>query len=77
MTPTVRPRICNLAHPLGVAFRQVIVDRDHVDAAPGEGIQVNRQGRDQGFPFTGFHLGNLALVQHHAADQLHVEVAHL
>ncbi len=66
-----------LAHPLGIAFGQVVVDRDHVHAAAAERVQIHRQGRDQGLPFAGLHFGDLALVQHHAADQLHVEVAHV
>ena len=66
-----------LAHPLGVAAGEVVVDRDDVHAVAGQGVQVGRQGRDQGLALAGLHLGDLALVQHHAADQLDVEVAHL
>ncbi len=63
-------------HPLGVAFCQVVVDRHHVDAAPGQGIEVGGQGCHQGLPLTGLHLGDLAGIEHHPADQLDVEVAH-
>ena len=66
-----------LAHPVGVALREVVVDRDDVHALAGERVQVGRQRRDQRLAFAGAHLGDLAVVQHHAADQLHVEVAHL
>ncbi len=48
-----------------------------MNAAPGERVQVDRKGGDQGFAFAGLHLGDLALVQNHAADELHIEVAHL
>ena len=65
------------AHPLGVAPRQVVVDGDHVHALAGERVQVDRQRRHQRLAFAGAHLGDLALVQRHAADELHVEVAHL
>ena len=41
-----------------------------------QGVQVGRQGRHQGLALPGAHLGDLALVQRHAADQLHVEVTH-
>jgi hypothetical protein len=34
-------------------------------------------GGDQRLAFAGFHFGDFALVQHHAADQLHVEMAHV
>ena len=42
----------------------------------GERIQVSGERGDERFAFAGFHLGDLALVQHHAADQLHIEMAH-
>ncbi len=45
-------------------------------AAPQERVQVERQGRDERFAFAGFHFGDLAFVQNHAADHLHVEMAH-
>ncbi len=65
----------DLAHPLGVALGEVIVDGDDVHAAPGERIEINRQRCDQRLAFAGLHLGDLAFVQDHAADQLHVEMA--
>ena len=65
------------AHPLGVAPRQVVVDGDHVHALAAERVQVHRQRGHQRLAFAGAHLGDLALVQRDAADQLHVEVAHL
>ena len=69
--------LVDLAHPLGVALGQVVVHRDHVNAVPGKRVEVAGERRHEGFAFTGSHFGNLALVQDHAADQLHVEVAHL
>src|SRR5262249_46249718 len=66
--------VVDLPHPFGVAPRQVVVDRDHVHPAPGQRIQNRGQGGHQGFAFAGLHLGDLPLVQHHAADQLDVEV---
>ncbi len=67
----------DLAHPLGVAFGEVVVDGDDVYAVAGQGVQVAGQGGDQGFAFAGFHFGDLALVKDDAADELDVEVAHL
>ncbi len=64
-------------HPLRVAAGQVIVDGDDVNAVAGQRVQVARQGGDQRLAFTGFHFGDLALVEHHAADQLNVEMAHV
>ena len=69
--------LVDLAHPLGVALGQVVVDGDHVDAVAGEGVEIAGEGGDEGFAFAGLHFGDLALVQDHAADELHVEVAHL
>ncbi len=66
----------DLAHPFGVALGEVVVHRDDVDAAAGERVQVGGQGGDQRLAFAGLHLGDLALVQDGAADDLHVEVAH-
>jgi hypothetical protein len=69
--------LVELAHPLRVALGEVVIDRDHVHAAPGEGVEVNRQGGDQRLAFAGLHFSDLALVQHQAADQLHVEMPHV
>jgi hypothetical protein len=46
-------------------------------AAPGEGIEVNWQGRDQCLAFASGHFRDLALVQRDATDQLHVEGNHV
>ena len=64
----------DLAHPLGVAAGKVVVHRDDVDALAGERIEIDRQRRDQGLALAGLHLGDLAVVQDHAADELHVEM---
>ncbi|MNW87477.1 hypothetical protein D3C86_167210 [compost metagenome] len=65
------------AHPLGIALCQVIIDGHHVYAFAGQCIQVGRQRCHQGFTLTRAHFGDFAVVQRHAAYQLHVEVAHL
>ena len=41
----------------------------------GEGVEVDGERGDQRLAFAGLHLGDLALVQDHAADHLHVEMA--
>ena len=69
--------LVDLAHPLGVALGEVVVDGDDVDAVAGERVEIAGEGGDEGLAFAGLHFGDLALVQDHAADQLHVEVAHL
>ncbi len=65
----------DLAHPFGVATGEVVVDGDDVDALAGQRIEIDREGRHQRLAFAGLHFGDVALVQHHAADQLHVEMA--
>ena len=67
--------LVDLAHPVGVAPGQVVVDGDDVDALAGQGVEIDGQGGDQGLALAGLHLGDVALVQDHAADQLHVEMA--
>src|ERR1700733_2050669 len=65
------------AHPLGVALGQIVIHRDNMHAASAQGVQINGQSGDQGFSFAGLHFRDLALVQNHATDQLHIEVAHV
>ena len=65
----------NLAHPFGIALGEIVVDGDDVDAAAGQRIEIDRKRRHQRLALAGLHLGNLAFVQDHAADQLHVEMA--
>ena len=67
--------LVDLPHPAGIAAGQVVVDRDHVRALAGERVEIDRQGRDQGLALAGLHLGDLALMEHHAAHQLDVEMA--
>ncbi len=64
----------DLAHPLGVALGQVVVHRDHMNASPRERVEIDSQRCDQRLAFAGLHFGDLAFVQDHAADELHVEV---
>src|SRR3954467_9498124 len=64
------------AHPLGVALRQVVVHGDDVDALPLERVEDERQGGDERLAFARLHLGDVALVERHPAEELDVEVAH-
>ena len=61
----------DLAHPLAVTLGQIVVDGDDMDTVAGQRVQIGGQGGHQGLSLTGFHLGNAALVQNDAADQLH------
>ena len=64
-------------HPLRVAPGQVVVDRHDVHAAAGHRVEDRGKRRDEGLALAGAHLGDAALVQDGAADELDVEVAHL
>ena len=61
------------AHPLAVAFGQVVVDGDDVHALACERVEVGGQHTGQGLALTGLHLGDVAEVQGGAAHHLHVE----
>ena len=63
-------------HPHRVAAGEVVVDGDHVHAAAGQRVQHDGERRRQRLALAGLHLGDRAVVEHHAADHLHVEVAH-
>ena len=69
--------LVDAAHPLGVAAGQVVVHRNQVHTLAGQRVQVDGQGGDQRLAFAGLHLSDGAAVQDHAADELHVEVAHV
>ena len=60
----------DLAHPFGVTLGQIVIDRNHMDALSGQGVQIGGQGGHQGLAFTGFHLSDTALVQDDAAYYL-------
>jgi len=64
----------DLPHPLAVAGGEIIVDGHHMHPVAAQAIEINRQGRCQGFPLTGAHLGDFSLVQDDAAEQLHIEM---
>jgi hypothetical protein len=66
----------HLAHPLRIAARQVIVHRHDVHAPAGERVEIGGQRRDEGLAFAGLHLGDLAVVQDHAAEELDIEMTH-
>lgn len=65
------------AHPLGIAPGEVVVDRNDVNAFTGKAVEIAGQSSNQRFPFTGFHFSDAPFVQHHSADQLDIEVAHV
>ncbi len=65
------------AHPLGVARCQIVVHRHQMRAASNQGVEKEGQGGNQGLALSGGHLGDLAVMQCHAADQLNIEGHHV
>ncbi len=63
-------------HPHRVAAGQVVVDGHDVDAAAAQGVEHDGERRGQRLALAGLHLGDRAVVEHHAADQLHIEMPH-
>ena len=68
-------RVVDRFHPFGVAAGEVVVDGDDVDAVAGQRVEEDRQRRGQGLALAGPHLGDRAVVEDHATDQLDVVVA--
>ena len=69
--------VVDRAHPLGVAAGEVVVDGDDVDALAGERVEARPASvAGERLALAGLHLGDVAAVEDHAADELHVEVAH-
>ena len=68
--------LVDAAHPLGVALCQVIVDGNDMHALAGDSVEVAGQRGDQGLTFAGLHLGDMALMKRHGADELYVKVTH-
>ena len=64
-----------MPHPFGVAPGEIVVDGHDVHALAGERVEVDGKRGDERLALARPHLGDAAVVQHHAADQLHVEVA--
>ena len=62
-----------LAHPFGVAPRQIVVDGNDMHALARQRVEIDRKRGDQCLALARLHLRNAALVQHHATDELHVE----
>ena len=49
-------KVVKLAHPLGVAIGQIVIDGDDVNAFASQGVEIDRHGRGQGLAFAGSHF---------------------
>ncbi len=66
----------DLAHPFGVARGEIVVHRDDVHALALDRVEIAGERRHQRLALAGAHFGDLAAMEHDAADHLHVEMAH-
>ncbi len=66
----------NASHPLRVARSEVIVHRDDVDTLALDRVQIGGERCDKRLALTSAHLGDLATMQHDAANELNVEMPH-
>ena len=68
--------VVEAAHPVRVAGGKVIVDGHDVAALAGKGVEVHGERGGECLAFARAHFSDLAVVENHCADELHVEVAH-
>ena len=47
-----------------------------MNALSGQGIEIDRHGRSEGLPLTGFHLSDLPLMENDTSHNLYIEVSH-
>ena len=72
---TQAKKFMDLSHPLRITLRQIVINRHDMDAFPLQCIQIRRKCGDQRLTFTSTHLRDTPLMQDHAADELHSEMA--
>ncbi len=69
--------LVNPSHPLAVALRQIIIDRNQMCALTRQSIQVQWHGCDQGFAFAGSHFCNFTFMKDDCAHKLHIIRHHI
>ncbi len=67
-------RAVNRPHPFGVAAGQVVVHSHDVHTLTRQRVQERGHRGNERFPFAGFQLGDAAMVDRDAADDLHIEL---
>ncbi len=70
-------RFVERAHPVGVAFGEVVVDCGEVGPIPFQRGQVEWQCRGECFSFARLHLDDRVMMHRCTAQELHVEVPHV
>ena len=66
-----------MPHELRIAPGQIIIDRYQMCRSARKCIQIERERRHQRLTLTGLHFGDFTLMQHDAADQLHIKRQHI
>jgi len=61
-------------HPVRIAPGEVVIDGHDMHRRACQRVEIGGQGRDECLALAGPHLGNIAFEQHHAADQLLIEM---
>ena len=67
-------RMVYLSHPYRVAARKIIVDCHHMHTLTRKSVEIRGESRYESLSFAGAHLGDIALMQDHATDELDVEM---
>ena len=52
----------DLAHPIAVTPRQIIVYSHYMHALAGQSVEIGRKGGNKGLALAGLHLRNITLV---------------
>ena len=65
----------DVAHPLGVATGEVVVDGDDMDALARQSVEIRRQRRNKCLALACLHLGYPTKMQSRSTHQLNVEMA--
>src|SRR3989304_5127695 len=73
MRRIVKKRFRVIEHPDGKT--KIIIDRYHMHPLTRERHKIGGQGRHQSLAFSGFHLGDAALVESNAAKKLNVKMS--
>ena len=66
----------DFSHPFGISVSQIIIDRNDMNAASGQRIQICRQSGYQRLTFTSLHLRDTSLVKNNSTNQLYPVMFH-
>src|SRR4051812_10780311 len=66
--------IIDLPHPYAISPRKIVVDRNNMHALTRQSVQIGWQRGYERLTFARTHLGNITVVEDHAADELHIKM---